>query len=403
MIKKLILSVLIQSLGTISSFCTIWFITNQIGIFEQGNFAIIKSWIDFLIVLGCFGFPQSVIYIINKYKLPHYLLLHAFNRYLLILSVPLFLLTISWSVYYNSLYITFFYSFMVTIASILLISHGLLRGIYLTVDDGATFSIITATPAIFLFISIALLNYLDIYNIFVAYFISSLISYLAIRTLLYTKITRSKTIKKTLIPWRELIIKGFSAFIQALSLTIFPIITYAILYRSDISTSEIGGFNIALYFYMILAIPFSMISPILFNRWMKEKNKNICRREVNTFLCFSLILLFLPVILLPAADHIIPIFFNIKNDEISYITTPLSILFFAATPLLITRIITPYFLSNGEFHTNTIYYLLKVILCSLSMIILFIFELVSITSISWIWFFGDLILAILFLIKYYQS
>ncbi|WDR01363.1 hypothetical protein PSQ19_11050 [Devosia algicola] len=66
MSKILILSVLIQSLGTLSSFALLAVIARFGGPLLQGEYASLKAWIDFMVVIGQFGIPQGFIYVVNK-------------------------------------------------------------------------------------------------------------------------------------------------------------------------------------------------------------------------------------------------------------------------------------------------------------------------------------------------
>lgn len=66
MLRKIMSSVGIQIVGTLSSLMLVWLITRFYGVSIQGQFVLIKSWVDLAVVVASFGFPQSFIYAINK-------------------------------------------------------------------------------------------------------------------------------------------------------------------------------------------------------------------------------------------------------------------------------------------------------------------------------------------------
>src|SRR2546422_6916333 len=56
----------VQSLGPACSFLTVFMIARLGGPAQQGEFAQLKAWADFMFAIGCFGFPQGFVYTINK-------------------------------------------------------------------------------------------------------------------------------------------------------------------------------------------------------------------------------------------------------------------------------------------------------------------------------------------------
>ena len=53
MIRKIGLSIIIQMIGTLCSLLLVWLITNKYGVELQGQFVLIKSWIDLIVVVTC--------------------------------------------------------------------------------------------------------------------------------------------------------------------------------------------------------------------------------------------------------------------------------------------------------------------------------------------------------------
>lgn len=158
MIKKIGHSIAIQMLGTISSLILVWLITRLYGTAVQGEFVLIKSWVDMLIVISGFGMPQSFIYAINKLGVSWEVLEKYTLRYIPIALVVNLLLTFIWfeCIQPQSFLSTFNYVF-VAIGISCLTGFTLLRGLYLTQNDGSKFALITITPNILLLLSFLLL------------------------------------------------------------------------------------------------------------------------------------------------------------------------------------------------------------------------------------------------------
>ncbi|MGL5218816.1 MAG: hypothetical protein ACRC8G_04855 [Plesiomonas shigelloides] len=399
MIKKIISAIAIQSLGTVASFATVWIISNKLGMDRQGEFAVLKSWIDFLVVLGCFGLPQSVIYIINKYNVKKEFLVNAGVIYSVSLVIPFFFLSFLWGRIYSGREIEIFGFVLVSISSTLLVAHSILRGIYLTENDGVIFSLISIVPAVFLFISIYIGIFLGGVNFYISYTCASLFSFIAVLSLLL-RYFFSKSECADVLYFNELFVKGFDAFLQAISVAVLPMFTYAFFSLAGINDSLIGGFNIASYLYMIFAIPFGMIAPILFNRWSKLLDECLVKTEVRYLLYFSCFVFLFMVLASGYIDYIIK-YLPWGKDKIPYIATPAKILVYAAAPMLISRVMSSYFLSIGMFSVNTRLFLSKTLLSVFFMLLLYMTRHLNIVSMSYIWLLGEVFISFSFLAIYF--
>ncbi|MEH8116280.1 oligosaccharide flippase family protein [Aeromonas allosaccharophila] len=397
MLKKLVSSVLIQSCGTVASFATVWIISNKIGMAQQGLFAIVKSWIDFLIVLGCFGFPQSVIFVVNKYKIDASHLVRLCMTYILLLIIPFFLLSLIWSSFYTDKVSESFFLLIISLSSVFLVGHAILRGLFLTKNDGVMFSLLSILPSISLLFCFVLGMKINNVSVYYAYFLSAVISIsFAFYILFEPGVFKKRRLQRDAMT--ELWEKGGDAFLQAISVVTLPMLTYMFLSISGIRSDEIGGFNIATYLYMMFSIPFGMIAPILFNRWSKSFVLNEIRYEVKYFLWVSVGIFILMIIISNYMDFIMSF---LPWDDLSNIIPPAKILAYAAAPMLVCRVITAYFLAIGLFSVNTKLYLLKTFFSVFIMIALYIFNYISIISMAFVWLFGDILLAITFVYRYF--
>ncbi|PHM72753.1 hypothetical protein [Xenorhabdus kozodoii] len=393
MIKKISSSIAIQSLGTISLLLVTLFITKEYGIQTQGEFAVIKSWVDLLVVIFCFGLPQSFIYGINALGINPYKL-KIFSIYYPFLVFPLvFITTYLWFNKSNQLY--YLHSTIFLSAGIcFLIGHSLVRGIFLTINDSKLFSLITAIPSILLFSTILISYKINFFSFHISYLLSGLLSFILI-IILVKKINIKS---KDTVPWRILIKNGNHVLLQSISSGLIPVITYWLMNKYGMNNKDIGGFNLSVYSYQIFSLPFSMIAPIFVNQWSKQNNINIIKKNVMKLLKVSLCILLISSL---TAIFLLPMIIEkILDNNFLFIIQSSRILLFSATPLFISTVLAGFLISKGFFSYNMKGYTLKTIFVIVTLIILFEFKSVSLQSISLSWILGDLILM---LILYYKS
>lgn len=102
MIKKIVSSVGIQMIGTLSSLLLVWMIIRFYGASVQGQFVLIKSWIDLVVVSVSFGLPQSFIYAINKLNVSWEDLRQRTFIYIPIIWILGYVATYVWFEYFQS-------------------------------------------------------------------------------------------------------------------------------------------------------------------------------------------------------------------------------------------------------------------------------------------------------------
>ncbi|CDL84461.1 hypothetical protein [Xenorhabdus cabanillasii] len=393
MIKKISSSIAIQSLGTISLLLTTLFITKEYGIQAQGEFAIIKSWVDLLVVIFCFGLPQSFIYGINVLRINSYKL-KIFSIYYPFLVFPLvFLTTYLWLNNSSRLYYLFS-SIFLSAGICFLIGYSLIRGIFLTINDNKLFSLITATPSILLFISVLILYKINFFSFHISYLSVGLLSFILI--LILVKKINIKS--KDTIPWKILLKNGNNVLLQSISSGLIPVITYWLMNKYGMNNKDIGGFNLSAYSYQFFSLPFSMIAPIFVNQWSKQKDLNIIRSNIRKLLKVSLCILLVSTL---TAIFLLPIIIEkILGNNLLFIIQSSRILLFSAAPLFINTVLAGLLISRGFFSYNMKSYTLKTIFVIVTLIFLFEFRLVSLQSVSFSWILGDLLLMF---ILYYKS
>lgn len=395
MFKILGSSILIQSFGTLASFLTVWIITNKFGISSQGQFAITKSWVDLVIVIGCFGFPQSFIYVINKHNTSKHLLKLFSLKYASFLALPIGIATYFFFKKSNlSITLDIVGISFLTLAIALLILHSLLRGIYLTENSPYTFSLISALPALILLFTI-LINLVTKETLYLnfSYFISGLLSCIFVLSYL-------KTINDgDDIPWKITLSNGNNVFLQSLAITFLPICTYWLMEQNKITLDAIGGFNISVYFYQAFALPLNMIAPIFFNKWSQRSMSKTSSNEVSMLLKTSLPIFILTIIVAYFIPNIIRIAFG---TNLEFIYRSAQILLLAATPFFIGKVLSAYLSALGYFSVLTKMYLFKTILCIVIMLALSLLNLFSLINIAISWVISDIVLMVGLLIFHYR-
>lgn len=393
MIKKIGYSIVLQALGTISSFLVVWIITNNYGLHTQGQFALIKSWVDLMIVLACFGLPQSFIYAVNKLNISAHYLKNFTLKYILTIILPIAFITYFWFIYVNKYEFSFTDTFILGLAIAFLVGHALFRGLYLTQNDGKLFAIISALPALLLFL-FTLINLIDKENLYLTYnyLLSGILSCLIVFVLLHAEKKENHSI-----PWGDILKNGNSVFIQGIAITLLPIVTYWLMGRTGFSMLEIGIFNISIYIYLIFALPLNMVSPLFFNRWSKYTDIKKTAKELRLLLSISLLIIPLIILLYFLIPLAIPKIFGPEMIKYKGIEA-MQILIIASIPLYINNLLACFLGSQGLFKYNTYIYTIKTILCAILIYTLLTIYGKSILYIALSWVASDIVIATLLFI-----
>ncbi|MFD1244747.1 MATE family efflux transporter [Paralysiella testudinis] len=390
MIRKIGSSIAIQSLGTLSGFAVVWLITRYLGVSKQGEFALLKSWIDLLVVIGCFGFPQSFIYTINKLNTSAQILKRFSSIYPVAIFTVASILSYFWF-HYSSNVISFSTVHYVFIGAAIagLVGHGLLRGIFLTQNDGKKFALISILPALGLFVFIGLGIFVDIpISLPLAYVLTGLIAFIIMLWLV------KPSSGGRALQWRPILLNGNSIFLQGLAMTLLPMTTYWLMSYFGMDKKAIGGFNIAVYCYLAFALPLNMVSPIFFNRWSKNHDKAVLSKELKRFLWIGLPILPISLFLAYLLKYIVPYVFG---GELEFAIPSMQILLSAGILVYATNLLSCMNIAMGSFTSNTRAYILKV-----AASIIFIFGSLSLFQndlkmVALSWLLGDLsLLMILF-------
>ncbi|MBC70089.1 MULTISPECIES: hypothetical protein [Acinetobacter] len=398
MIRKIGLSVVIQMLGTLCSLLLVWLITNKYGVEVQGQFVLIKSWIDLAVVTACFGLPQSFVYGINQLNISLKQLEKFTIKYMFLVCFGSLITTYIWFEYIQlqSFLNNLSYLF-IALGIAFLTSYNLMRGLFLTLNDGSKFAYVTIAPAMALFLIFLTYSFLHqkTINFSLIYLLSSFLAfyfvYLNLRN--FNKSSISLSYKN--IPWRMLINNGFSVFIQSLASTLLPLGTYWLMTEFGFDKKQVGLFSIALYVYMVFTLPLNMVAPIFFNKWSKAKDIKSIKNEVLKFAKIGVILIPVVLICYLLIPKLLPIVFG---SQVVEVITPTRILLSAIVALYFNNLLTCFLMSQGHFKKISMIYVFKTFSC-LTITVLLIIKFNSLNSVALSWVATEyLILLILSLI-----
>lgn len=266
----------LQVLGPACAFASVWVVASGGGVQAQGQFAQNKAWVDFLVVLGTFGFPQGIVYVVNR--------LGASRQRLAWLSLAYalaFLPLAAWCTVLGSaqhwtgplggmaevVYLA--------VAAASLVLHALWRGVCLTRDQGAVFALLTVTPAVAL--CLVVVAQAGQGSTPIALLWSGLAS-VAAGALVVAAQLRGVQEPGHAVPWRALWKHGTHVFTQALLMALQPLLAYALVRHFGGGDTGVGLLHVGVFLIQGLVVPISLIAPLLFARWTSRRDESLLRR-----------------------------------------------------------------------------------------------------------------------------
>ena len=388
--KKLWFNLVIHSLGSLSSFLSLCIILYIYGVEKQGIYANLMALISFIGVLGVFGFPQGYIYLINKLnisakRLCLFSVYFSFAIFILLLIILYFnyYFNLNWidgELVSNSNFILF------SIATVSLILHGLLRGIYLTINQGVGFAFYSILPAITILGCVGFGIIFEYSNLQELVLISAVLVlffsvYIVIKI---NKLNDDFSIYK--IPFKELFNHGTHSFLQALFYSVQPLFAFWAIKHYNGGYQDIGYFNIGLFVLQGFLVPVTMLSPYLFEYFTKNSSTDIVKIIAkNRFYFYDLIL----AIFLYFSVGVIDSFFfdseyviTIKLIQIILFSLPFNIHF---------RIFLPYIHAKGLPKYNTLFGFVRLLLFVLLSFLFIYFKFNVLVSLAICWSFSEII------------
>lgn len=271
-------SVVIQALGPLCAFATVFVVARLGGAAAQGHFAQTKAWIDLLVALGCFGFPQGIVYVVNRLGASA----HRLAWYGVVYSLAF--LPVAWAVTFVGA--THGWAglvldggqlgmFVYALAGALLVLHGLLRGVYLSRQQGASFALFSIMPAATLLVAVLGTSGQGLYaeQILAAAAVSALIG----AGLLIVQLRRASA-QSAATPWRALFSNSAQSFAQSVLMAVQPLLSYSFVRAAGSGDVEVGYLNAGVFLTQGLIVPIGLISPLVFARWTSRYDPDLLRR-----------------------------------------------------------------------------------------------------------------------------
>jgi|GEM_PF-4377113 len=387
--KKLGFNLVIHSFGSLSSFVVLYIILHIYGVEKQGIYANLMALISFIAVLGIFGFPQGFIYLINKLHISA-IKLCSFSIWFSIIFFVLMLFVLYFNFYFklnwlDKKLVSDDNLILFSIASVSLIFHGLLRGIYLTINQGVGFAFYSVLPAINMLFCVGLGVFFDYSNLQELVLISSALV-LFYSFFIVFKINNSKEKSSAeKIPFIALLNHGSHSFLQALFYSVQPLYAFwAIKYLGG-NYKDVGYFNIGLFLLQGFLVPITMLAPYLFEYLTKNSNDKLLKTFLkNKFYFFDFVLgivLFFLVGVFGSfffdSDFAIPI----KITQIILFSLPFNIHY---------RILLPYIHAKGFPKYNTIFGFFRLLLFVLMSFLFIALKLDILTSLAICWSISEI-------------
>lgn len=324
---RYIFAILMQGLGPIALLASSVFISRQWGAEEQGVYALYKSLFDVLIVVSCFGFPQSFVLAINRMGASPSVLYRWSVLYCLILYVPLaFFLSLRPG--FDGVDAGLFAAGVIFIVQVML-----LRALILTVDDGLLFHVYTLLPTLVLSLCVMLsMAFYDSFTVSmpVVVFSSGALA-LSISLLLFPREVLRYSAGASPSP-KALLRDGFDVFLQA-GLGMSQIYLCLWWLETNASLELVGYFSVSLLIVNMFGFPLQALSPILLNRWSRAGGA--VRGGEKGVIFLSLILSIIALTISYGSTTLIPLLFG---TDLANASGVLEILIFVIPCMFLLRI-----------------------------------------------------------------
>jgi O-antigen/teichoic acid export membrane protein len=259
----------VQALGPLCGFVTVLLIARLGGAAVQGGFAQTKAWIELLVVIGCFGFPQSFVYVVNR--------LGASARALgwISLAYSLAFVPLGWAVTHLALSMGWTHvegsataRFLMVLSAALYVLHGLWRGVYLTTRHERGFALFSILPPSTLLACVLAGMAVGGVGFPVMFVVSAALSVGLALVFVRPLLRRPRApAPAAALPWKALFSNGTHSFAQAALLVLQPLLAYALVRGQGGGDHEIGLFNAGVFLVQGLSVPITMLSPLLFAHW----------------------------------------------------------------------------------------------------------------------------------------
>jgi len=269
-------SVAVQAIGPLCAFASVFAVARLGGASAQGQFAQVKAWVDLLVVLGSFGFPQSIVYVVNRLGASARGLAWIALAYALAFAPLAWAFTLAGAAHGWTGGIAGPEAALVpALAGTLLVLHGLWRGVYLTQRQGLGFALFTIAPAVALLAAVAVRAGQGPYA---PLLLAAAVVPAAVGAAMTALALRAAPASVAAMPWRALFSNGSHVFAQAMLMALQPLVAYGLIRAAGGGDAQVGLFNAGVFLVQGLVVPIGLVSPLLFARWTASQDAGLPAR-----------------------------------------------------------------------------------------------------------------------------
>lgn len=345
--RTLAVNVAVQGFGALASFGVVAVLARVAGPQTQGEFAVFRSLIDFLVVLMTFGLPSGFVYVVGKDLVAPHVLARWSAR-----AIPLFLIVSGAAVlgylwtrpdaHDNDLGSTVLLLTLATTASAF---YALMRAVVLTCTDGAAFAWLTALPPILLFVLAVGGASSGAWTLPAAFAVTWLAAATASFALWWTHRRRRPVVATVPGMSRVLRKQSVHSFVQGLCLSGAVFGTILAIQVLGGAVHDVGQFSVASLAVVGPNLFVAMIAPLLFNRWARSMTSTGRQRLVRQAVVAALALQLLVLPVLPFSVDVLTAVFSDDYRDGAVAMTPLLLALF---PLVVTRVVAPALQATGD-------------------------------------------------------
>ncbi|MGQ3050342.1 MAG: hypothetical protein ACT6S0_01025 [Roseateles sp.] len=274
--RALLASASLQALGPLSALATVLVVATVGGAQAQGQFAQSKAWVDLLVVLGTFGFPQGIVYVVNRLSAcARRLAWYAAGYSLMFVPVAWAATRIGAGQQWAGPLTGPLDAWVLAGAAALLVVHALWRGVCLTLNQGAVFALLTVVPAVALLAAVCSQSGRGPFPS--AILISAALAALA-GAAVVTHQLHGTPVGVGRLPWRALWANGSHVFLQAVLTVLQPLLAYALVRQAGGGDEGVGLLHVGVFVAQGLVVPVGLVAPLLFARWTATLDLTLLHR-----------------------------------------------------------------------------------------------------------------------------
>lgn len=365
-------SIFFQGLAAVFTMLTTYFVSKKTGASGQGEWAVLKSNVEFISAAMSFGFPVSYTYFINNRNANGNAL---FKKYIVFLAItsPLICFFLSAGVIHTPGIIDGNMVFYVLLVSMFISYYSNVRGLVLASGTILSFNLISLLLPASIFMFFIILNVSTPKDIVDAYGMACLFIFI-VSVLFHLRNGSSSGVD---IKNKEFYINSIWNFSANIGPYLYVIIINQWMVNNGFSYDELGVISIVLLINgSVLLIP-NILGPLLYREWSIEPKRILAtyKKTIRLFIFISLILV---LAISPVLSFAIEF---LLGNKFSQAITPAKILMLSVPFSFAVRVLINACLAVGCAKENAIILNMKNALIMLLLIIFSPNELISISLI----------------------